>query len=64
MGRTPECAGELHLPRDERLELGHWAPVGAIPERYDKATRAAELIIRARILGRYEWGGVREMRQI
>ena len=48
---APTCANKLRSPREERERLGHRAPWGAMPDRYDKAVCAAELRLRNEILG-------------
>ena len=57
-GRAPTCANQLRFPREERGRLGHWAPGSNMPDRYDKATCAAELRLRGEILNKI-WEGWR-----
>ena len=55
-GWGPTCDSQLRYSREGRGELGHWAPGGVMPDRYDKATCAPELKMRDGIFGEVRSG--------
>ena len=52
----PACANQLEFPREERGELGHWAPGSLVPDKYDKDVCATELKLRSKILSHVREG--------
>ena len=46
----PTCAGQLEFGLSKRRKLGRWSAKSIMPEKYDRATCAAELAVRFRVL--------------
>ena len=58
---SPRCwfatyARQLLFSKEERTVLGHWRPNSAMPDVYDRAECATELVLRGKILSKIQSG--------